>query len=163
MKIKQQGFTLIELVVVIIILGILAVTAAPKFLNLKGDAHLATLQGVKASLQSANSLVYSKAVIKGVEKQVNGEGGLTTHPTVNTGSENVELAYGYLLATSQNMTDVLDINSNDFTVTVTSPAPTLATLTIKPTSAKESCIFTYTQAASVSVVPEYDVPSESDC
>ncbi|WP_219592386.1 prepilin-type N-terminal cleavage/methylation domain-containing protein, partial [Aeromonas salmonicida] len=35
---KQAGFTLIELVIVIIILGILAVTAAPKFLNLQGDA-----------------------------------------------------------------------------------------------------------------------------
>ncbi|MGL4750761.1 MAG: type II secretion system protein, partial [Shewanella sp.] len=36
---RQQGFTLIELVVVIIILGILAVTAAPKFINLQSDAR----------------------------------------------------------------------------------------------------------------------------
>ena len=40
---RQQGFTLIELVVVIIILGILAVTAAPKFINLQGDARLSAL------------------------------------------------------------------------------------------------------------------------
>ncbi|MBM7073074.1 prepilin-type N-terminal cleavage/methylation domain-containing protein [Shewanella sp. 202IG2-18] len=40
---KQQGFTLIELVVVIIILGILAVTAAPKFINLQSDARKSAL------------------------------------------------------------------------------------------------------------------------
>ena len=39
----QQGFTLIELIIVIVLLGILAVTAAPKFLNLQDDARDATL------------------------------------------------------------------------------------------------------------------------
>ncbi|WP_148610835.1 prepilin-type N-terminal cleavage/methylation domain-containing protein [Aeromonas sobria] len=65
---KQAGFTLIELVIVIIILGILAVTAAPKFLNLQDDARKAAADGVKASLQSAANLVYSKAAIQGIEK-----------------------------------------------------------------------------------------------
>lgn len=65
---KQQGFTLIELVVVIIILGILAVTAAPKFLNLQSDATKSTLSGMKAALQGGNSLLYSKAAIQGKEK-----------------------------------------------------------------------------------------------
>ncbi|MDW3189737.1 type II secretion system protein, partial [Vibrio sp. Vb0932] len=41
---KQTGFTLIELVVVIVILGILAVTAAPRFLNLQNDAREARLE-----------------------------------------------------------------------------------------------------------------------
>ncbi|MCU8021409.1 MULTISPECIES: type II secretion system protein [unclassified Shewanella] len=65
---RQQGFTLIELVVVIIILGILAVTAAPKFINLQGDARKSTVEGVKAALQGANTLVYSKAAIQGLGK-----------------------------------------------------------------------------------------------
>ena len=47
---NQKGFTLIELVVVIIILGILAVTAAPKFINLQGDARVSALAGMKAAL-----------------------------------------------------------------------------------------------------------------
>ncbi|WP_028771405.1 type II secretion system protein [Shewanella waksmanii] len=63
----NQGFTLIELVVVIIVLGILAVTAAPKFINLQSDAYESTLQGMSGALLSANNLVYSKAAINGVE------------------------------------------------------------------------------------------------
>ena len=42
--VKQEGFTLIELIVVIVILGILAVTAAPKFIDLQGDARASALQ-----------------------------------------------------------------------------------------------------------------------
>jgi MSHA pilin protein MshA len=57
---KKRGFTLIELVVVIIILGILAVVAAPKFINLKSDALTASLKGLQGALKSANTLVYSK-------------------------------------------------------------------------------------------------------
>ena len=66
---RQQGFTLIELVVVIIILGILAVTAAAQFFNLQSDEYASTLNGVKASLQGANSLVYSKAAIQEKKKK----------------------------------------------------------------------------------------------
>ncbi|NQY35192.1 MAG: type II secretion system protein [Alteromonadaceae bacterium] len=62
---KQQGFTLIELVVVIVILGILAATAAPKFIDLTGDARKSTLQGVKGALEGANNMVFSKAIIDG--------------------------------------------------------------------------------------------------
>ena len=67
MKKLQQGFTLIELVVVIVILGILAVTAAPKFMNLQGDARNASLQGLKGSITSAANIVYGKSAIKGEE------------------------------------------------------------------------------------------------
>ncbi len=66
---KQAGFTLIELVIVIIILGILAVTAAPKFLNLQDDARTSTLKGVAGSLNSAGAMVYSKSVLKGKDKR----------------------------------------------------------------------------------------------
>ena len=64
-KKAQQGFTLIELVVVIVILGILAVTAAPKFIDLTSDAREAAMDGVKGSIESAVSLAQSKALIEG--------------------------------------------------------------------------------------------------
>ena len=69
---KQAGFTLIELVIVIIILGILAVTAAPKFLNLQDDAKKAAADGVKGAVASASQLVYSRAVLDGSEKDDTG-------------------------------------------------------------------------------------------
>mgnify|MGYP002854286603 CR=1 FL=1 len=61
----SSGFTLIELIVVIVILGILAVSAAPKFIELQGDARAATLRGMMGAVKSANSMILGKAVIHG--------------------------------------------------------------------------------------------------
>ena len=82
----QQGFTLIELVVVIVILGILAVTAAPKFIDLTSDARVSVMKGVKGSIESAVSLVHSKALIEGQT----GEAGFVTIDNVS-----YALVYGY--------------------------------------------------------------------
>ncbi|MDC5847638.1 type II secretion system protein [Vibrio tubiashii] len=64
---RQGGFTLIELVVVIVILGILAVTAAPRFLNLQGDAREASLEGLRGAVASAMGISYGRAAINGIE------------------------------------------------------------------------------------------------
>lgn len=59
-SIKQQsGFTLIELVVVIVILGILAATALPKFVDLRSDAQTSALQGVAGAMDSAMAVNYA--------------------------------------------------------------------------------------------------------
>lgn len=84
---QQQGFTLIELIIVIVILGILAVTAAPRFIDIQSDARKETLQGVKAAIQGASQLVYAKAAIKGVQK--------AEDSFVTLSSGQVDTKYGY--------------------------------------------------------------------
>ncbi len=86
---RQSGFTLIEMVVVIVILGILAVTAAPRFLNLQSDARASSLQGLKGAMAGANGIVYGKATIEGKEQQENAQ-------VTDGNNKTIATAYGYL-------------------------------------------------------------------
>lgn len=79
---KAKGFTLIELVVVIVILGILAATAAPRFIDLTSDAETASIEGVAGAMRTAVALVNSRSIIKGNTELLSGNG---TNATVNIG------------------------------------------------------------------------------
>ena len=65
MKKSSQGFTLIELVVVITILGILAAFAIPRFANLEVEARAAAIQGLGGSVRSASTLAHSLSLATG--------------------------------------------------------------------------------------------------
>ncbi len=107
----QKGFTLIELVVVIVILGILAVTAAPKFMDLQRDARISTAQGVMAALKSACSMIYAKSVIQGVEHKESDD----TTTTVSFENITVNTVYGYPKGSPDNLKKILaDTNDWDF-------------------------------------------------
>ena len=163
---KQNGFTLIELVVVIIILGILAVTAAPKFINLQSDARASALQGVRAAIQGANSLVYSKAAISGQERLA--LGATPTPPAVDIGTGTDAVTnFGYIQSDKNELENAIDVKfdvgtsatdptstgSNDWIIF---PGTAAAVVNIWQRGAPAACKFTYTQATSTSVVPVVD-------
>lgn len=64
---KAKGFTLIELVVVIVILGLLAVVAAPRFLNLQSEAKSSVVQGLAGAVNNAAQLAFGKTSVEGQE------------------------------------------------------------------------------------------------
>ena len=157
---QQKGFTLIELIIVIVILGILAVTAAPRFIDIQSDARKETLQGVKAAVQGAGQLVYAKAAIKGVQK--------VEESTVTIGTSTVDTRYGYpdadkVLGASdvQEFVDVElgasaelsyeDLTANDgkFRIRFTS-IPSVAA----PVS---GCYMEYTSSSAAGALPTYTV------
>ena len=76
-KSQVRGFTLIEMVVVIVLLGVLAATAAPKFMNSQTDARIAVLKGFEGAFHAANEIVMAKAEMAGV---LDGTGSLKNIP-----------------------------------------------------------------------------------
>ncbi|MBL4712661.1 MAG: type II secretion system protein [Gammaproteobacteria bacterium] len=86
---KANGFTLIELVVVIVILGILAVTALPKFIDISTDAHIATLKSFAGTFKSTSQMVHLKQVI---ENDVSGD----ASEGINLFGIFIQTSYGYI-------------------------------------------------------------------
>ena len=110
--VKQEGFTLIELIVVIVILGILAVTAAPKFIDLQGDARASALQGLAGAMKGAATLVHGKAL---VANKVSSSGdqyvciGSTSQSSCNENSKDaVRVRCGFPDATEDGILRALD-------------------------------------------------------
>ncbi|WP_165870956.1 pilus assembly FimT family protein [Shewanella frigidimarina] len=147
----SHGFTLIELVVVIIILALLAVVASSKFISLRKDAIVSTMGGMKTAMQSAATLTYSKAAIAGVERLA------TT--TLNIDGVNVNLAYGYPNGTAAGIPLLMNLPDNDW-----NKRPSVFTGAwiywhgvITEDAGKAACYLRYRQVTSATARPVIDV------
>jgi len=164
-KSAQGGFTLIELIVVIVILGILAATALPRFTNLSGDARLASLNAARGALSATAAMTHGRHLVSPLPQQ-NVEGA-DVSMNMNSGypaivrADGTENAAGLMQAAGL-ATDYTAYTSG--AATATRPAVTAGTMVIVPnnivnTPTALTCFLTYTPATAANTIPTIALPN----
>lgn len=141
---------------VIVILGILSVTAAPRFLNLQTDARNSALQGLKGSMESAFSLAYGKLAIEGYEGLNYFE--FDAEEVFPGCTRNCKFSYGYPVPTEEALSYIVNGIGTDFSVgmfegTAENPFVLISfpeNMTDSGALVKESCYLKYSMTTIVS-------------
>ena len=143
MNSKQNGFTLIELVMVIVILGFLSAFALPRFADLSGDSRAAVREGVIGAIKSASSITYSKCIVDSSCDQE------ASSSSIVLEGESIEVAYGYPAGNDNGIKKAAQLD--DFSTSGGGPQrptrPTPYTILIDD---KTDCSITYAPASASS-------------